>query len=233
MIKIDEFKENISCVSDKTLNSFLDTYKKLLTKFPSDSQEYYDILEAIKCIRTEISSRGMGNEGSSQEKGDVTTQKSESKGEESFFKILVKEFSIILATAIIWSPGLAHLEKHTNVFNGTFLEKFSKNNRYLYELLNDYSEFENRGEMEWIDPYYTYNPNNLNYDNGEDYRYIGFDCPWETLSIFCYGTPAYARHLQLYNAYYDPDTILHKGDLVFIPNPNQLEEHIYTKKIMK
>ena len=204
-----------------------------------------------KIIETISEHKEKNNKKTSTKDNSNSKERAKEIGEtvKEYSKELAKEFgkdlAIFSTTAVVACTGLAHLEKHTDILENTFLEDFSKYNRIFYEyagrfvrekkyeLFNDYNDLESRGYMDQIGSYNYSNINNLNYEDGECYRFIGGDCTWEYLSYYCYGTPKYAHHLKIYNAYYDQDSILHKGDMVFIPNPELLEEHIYTKKLWK
>ena len=159
---------------------------------------------------------------------------------------MVKALTVYSSAAVILGTGMAHLDKHTKVLDGTFLESTGNKCRLVYEnvgrfarekvyeLTNDYSEFENNGYMNYLDPYYSRNSRNWNYENGDIFLHITHDRTWEWLSSYCYGNSKFSKHLRLYNSRYDlSDNIVHEGDGIFVPSPEKLEDYIYEKRLIK
>ena len=182
------------------------------------------------------------------ETSDNSKTKSKEKEENltSIAKSVVKNLTVYSSALVVFATGMAHLDKHTNILKDSFLEDYGRVNRGVfeiatrflreksYELFFDYSEFENMGYMNHVDPNNYNNLNNLQYQDSDCYLSIGADNTWENLSYYCYGNTEYANHLRLYNSRYDlGNDIVYAGDIIFVPSPEKLEDYVYGKRLIK
>ena len=181
------------------------------------------------------------NKSNNINRNQKTNVKRNSKNNENV-KEVIKNLTIFTSTFVITSVGLAHMDKYSDILDDTFLEDSAKGWHCIhedvfrlirekhFELVNDYSEFENHGYMNQIDTSYPYE-----YDENDIYfEVMDNNTSWDALSNLYYGNSVYAHHLQLYNAYYDfSSELISKGTIIRIPNPDKLEEYIGQKKLIK
>lgn len=164
----------------------------------------------------------------------------------STIKSGIKGLTVFSSTVAVFGTGFAHLNKYSPEFNTTPFEGVGKGCRKIYENVgrfiretgyeyaNDYSEYENMGYMNYVDPSIAENWYNLDYENDDYCFFIKADFTWESLSQYCYGNIDFAEHLRLYNCRFDcRDDIIYPGDVVFVPNPTKLENYIYVKRLIK
>ena len=158
----------------------------------------------------------------------------------------IKGLTVFSSAVVVFGTGFAHLNKHSKEFNTTPLAGVGEECRKIYEnvarfirvtdyeFANDYSEFENKGYMDYISPEIANNWYNYDYENNDYCYFIKGNYTWEALSHFCYGNYKFANHLRIYNCRFDSkDEVLHPGDVVFIPNVEKLEDYISEKKLIK
>ena len=181
-------------------------------------------------------------------KNSVTeaSYKKNNEKENTKSKNVVKNLVIFSSTAVVVTTGMAHLNKYTKVLDGTILETSGLGLRYIYEsvskfakerayeVTHDYSEFENIGYMNYVNLNDSIDWSNFDTNNGDQYFFVDRDDTWEGISESLYGTPAFANHLRLYNACYDiSDDSVKERDLIFVPNPDKLEDYISEKRLIK
>ena len=161
-------------------------------------------------------------------------------------KGVIKNLTIYSSVAAILGTGMAHLDKHTDVLDETFLKDIAENCHCVYddvtrlirekkfECITGYGKLERNGYMEYINPQYSKNINDFNYDDYDVHFFLNSDFTWDEISNYAYDTPIYANHLRLYNARYNfEEDKVYKNEEVLIPNVEKLEEYVASKRLIK